>query len=190
MSSTATLTPDRSSTGVGAGVLVVLGGLPGSGKTTLLRRLSAAGPRGMTGVDSEQVADRMRSLGIGVPYPLLRPWVHLVHRWRVLRVLAGPAPVIVLTDPWTGARWQAVVLRAAARAGRSVRLVLLDVPPRWLSAVSSSADGGSPPAACAGTPSGGGSCSPRSRTDRTAATCSSWTGRVPTGWAWPPCSAR
>ncbi|RZU31855.1 AAA family ATPase [Blastococcus saxobsidens] len=60
--------------------------------------------------------------------PLLRPWVQMVHRWQVLRVVAGPAPVVLLTDPWTGAGWRAAVLRAAARAGRSVRVVLLDVP--------------------------------------------------------------
>jgi hypothetical protein len=45
---------------------------------------------------------------------------------RVLRVVAGPAPVVVLPDPWTRPWWRAAVLRTARRAGRSVRLVLLD----------------------------------------------------------------
>ena len=40
------------------GVLVVVGGLPGSGKTTLLRRLLAERPRGVVGLDSEDVAAR------------------------------------------------------------------------------------------------------------------------------------
>jgi predicted kinase len=113
----------------GPGVLVVLAGLPGSGKTTLLRRLSAGAPHGVTGLDSEQVADRLRSAGVGVPYRLLRPWVHLAHRWRVLRQVGGAAPVVVLTDPWTSSAWRAAVLGAARRAGRTVRVVLIDVSP-------------------------------------------------------------
>lgn len=112
----------------GPGVLVVLAGLPGSGKTTLLRRLTEGRPRGVTGVDSEQVADRLRAAGVGVPYRVLRPWVHLAHRVRVLRQVGGVAPVVVLTDPWTSAAWRSAVLGAARRAGRSVRVVLLDVP--------------------------------------------------------------
>ncbi|WP_346618556.1 AAA family ATPase [Blastococcus montanus] len=110
-------------------VLVVVAGLPGSGKTTLLRRLSAERVPGMTGVDSEQVAARVRAAGVRAPYRLLRPAVHLWHRWRVLRAVAGSTPVVVLTDPWTGPRWRAAVLRAARRASRSVRVVLLEVSP-------------------------------------------------------------
>ncbi|MCZ2860503.1 AAA family ATPase [Blastococcus sp. VKM Ac-2987] len=109
-------------------VLVVLAGLPGSGKTTLLRRLSAGNP-GLAGVDSEQVAERLRGAGLRLPYRLLRPAVHLAHRRRVLRRIAGEAPVVVLTDPWTSRTWRATVLRTARRAGRPVRLVLLDVTP-------------------------------------------------------------
>ena len=111
------------------GVLVVLAGLPGSGKTTLLRRLTGDRPGGVTGVDSEQVADRLRAAGVGVPYRVLRPWVHLAHRVRVLRQVGGAAPVVVLTDPWTSPRWRTAVLGAARDAGRTVRVVLLDVPP-------------------------------------------------------------
>lgn len=110
-------------------VLVVIGGLPGSGKTTLLRRLLAAGTPGVVGYDSEDVAERFRRAGIRVPYRLLRPWVHLQHRWRVLRGIASAARVVVLTDPWTRAGWRAVVLRAATRSGRRVRLVVVDASP-------------------------------------------------------------
>jgi predicted ATPase len=105
---------------------VVIGGLPGSGKTTLLRRLLDREVPGVIALDSEQVTARLRSAGVTGPYPALRPWVHLWHRWRVLRGIAGNAPVVVLTDPWTGAGWRAVVLRAARRAGRAVRVVLID----------------------------------------------------------------
>ncbi|MGY1620871.1 AAA family ATPase [Geodermatophilus sp. SYSU D00965] len=108
-------------------VLVVVAGLPGSGKTTLLRRLLGPGVPGVAAYDSEQVAARLRN-PLRLPYRLLRPWVHLRHRVRVLRGVGGPAPVVVLTDPWTSRTWRAAVLWAAGRAGRSVRLVLLDVP--------------------------------------------------------------
>ena len=108
------------------GVLVVVGGLPGSGKTTLLRRLMAERVPGVVGLDSEDVAARVQAAGARVPYRLVRPLVHTWHRVRVLRVVAGPAPVVVLTDPWTRPWWRAVVRRAARRAGRSVRLVLVD----------------------------------------------------------------
>ena len=121
-----------SSSGAGVPVLVVIGGLPGSGKTTLLRRLFAGdGARtgaAVTGLDSEDVTRQLRAAGVGIPYPLLRPAVHAGHRWRVLRAVAGDAPVVLLSDPWTSAPWRHAVLCAARRAGRSVRLVLLDVP--------------------------------------------------------------
>ena len=121
-------------------VLVVIGGLPGSGKTTLLRRLLAEQVPGVTGLDSEFVAEEFRRAGPGLPYRLLRPWVHVVHRWRVLRTVRGGGPVVVLTDPWTGDRWRAAVLRAAAAAGRRVRVVHLDAGPE-LAAAGQSARG-------------------------------------------------
>ncbi len=111
------------------GVLVVIGGLPGSGKTTLMRRLLPSGPPGTTGLDSEQVTARLLAAGVRLPYRLLRPFVHGWHRWRVLRTVRGAAPVVVLTDPWTSARWRRTVLRAARRAGRTVLPVLLDSTP-------------------------------------------------------------
>ncbi|TFV66967.1 UNVERIFIED_ORG: Zeta toxin [Bacillus sp. AZ43] len=113
----------------GDAVLVVIGGLPGSGKTTLLRRLLAERAAGVAGLDSEQVAERLRRAGIGLPYRYLRPWVHLLHRVRVLGRIGGRTPVVVLTDPWTDPRWRRAVLGAAARAGRRVRLVWIDASP-------------------------------------------------------------
>jgi predicted kinase len=112
----------------GGAVLVVIGGLPGSGKTTLLRRILAEGGPAVTGLDSELVAARLGRAGLLLPYRAVRPWVHCWHRLSVLRRIRAGGPVVVLTDPWTGARWRAAVLRAARGAGRSVRLVLIDVP--------------------------------------------------------------
>ena len=115
--------------GLDGPALVGIGGLPGSGKTTLLRRLLAEGVAGVGGLDSEFVAEEFRRAGIGLPYRFLRPMVHVVHRWRVLRAVRGGGPVVVLTDPWTSDRWRSTVLRAAAVTGRRVRLVLLDAGP-------------------------------------------------------------
>ncbi len=108
--------------------LVVVGGLPGGGKTTMVRRLLGDGVAGVTSLDSEQVAARWRT-GSRVPYRLMRPLVHTQHRLRVLRAVAGPAPVVVIADPWTSRWWRPVVLGTARAAGRAVRLVLLDVSP-------------------------------------------------------------
>jgi hypothetical protein len=52
--------------------------------------------------------------------------VHAWHRVRVLRVVSGPRRSSSSPDPWTRPWWRSAVLRAARRAGRSVRLVLLD----------------------------------------------------------------
>ncbi|RBY81235.1 Zeta toxin [Blastococcus sp. TF02-09] len=125
---------------LGGPVLVVIGGLPGSGKTTLLRRLLAEQVPGVTGLDSEFVAEDFRRAGVALTYRFLRPVVHVVHRWRVLRAVRGGSPVVVLTDPWTGERWRAAVLRAAARAGRRVLVVHLDTGPE-LAAAGQSARG-------------------------------------------------
>jgi predicted kinase len=125
---TATLVEEPLSADERGRVLLVIGGLPGSGKTTLLRRLLAQDLPGVRGLDSEQVTERLRAAGIRLPYRVLRPWVHAWHRWRVLRGIGGATPVVVLTDPWTSARWRATVLRAAGRGDRAVRLVLVDAP--------------------------------------------------------------
>lgn len=120
-------TPVPAAPPTGAGrTLVVVGGLPGSGKTTLVRRLLGAGVDGVVAVDSEDVAARWRT-GARVPYRFVRPLVHAAHRIRVLAAVAGPAPTVVLTDPWTSRWWRPVVSRTAAVAGRGVRTVLLDV---------------------------------------------------------------
>jgi predicted kinase len=109
-------------------LLVVIGGLPGSGKTSLLRRWLSTEPAAIVGLDSEDVAARLVTVGVRLPYRWIRPLVHLVHRARVLRTVRGDAPLVVLTDPWTAPWWRTVVARAARSAGRAVRLVALDAP--------------------------------------------------------------
>jgi ABC-type cobalamin/Fe3+-siderophores transport system ATPase subunit len=106
-------------------LLVLIGGLPGAGKTTLLRRLLAERPPGVVGLDAEQVTDAWRAAGVRLPYRLLRPWVHLVHRRRVVRAVRGPTPVVVVTDPLTSGRRRAALVAAAAAEGRQVRVLLV-----------------------------------------------------------------
>ncbi len=120
--------PGPAPAGDAARALVVVGGLPGGGKTTMVRRLLGDGVPGVASLDSEQVAARWRT-GSRVPYRLMRPLVHTQHRLRVLRALTGPAPVVVLADPWTSRWWRPVVVGTARAAGRAVRLVLIDVSP-------------------------------------------------------------
>ncbi len=120
--------PGPAPAGDAARALVVVGGLPGGGKTTMVRRLLGDGVPGVASLDSEQVAARWRT-GSRVPYRLVRPLVHTQHRLRVLRALTGPAPVVVLADPWTSRWWRPVVVGTARAAGRAVRLVLIDVSP-------------------------------------------------------------
>ena len=113
----------------GRRALVLIGGLPGAGKTRLLARLLAAAPPGTRGLDSEQVAAALATAGLRLPYRLLRPVVHAVHRVRVRAVLRGGSPAVVLTDPLTSPRRRASLLRSARRAAREVRLVLVDAAP-------------------------------------------------------------
>jgi hypothetical protein len=120
--------PGPAPAGDAARALVVVGGLPGGGKTTMVRRLLGDGVPGVASLDSEQVAARWRT-GSRVPYRLMRPLVHTQHRLRVLRALTGPAPVVVLADPWTSRWWRPVVVGTARAAERAVRLVLIDVSP-------------------------------------------------------------
>ena len=109
------------------GAAVIVGGIPGAGKTTFLAR--TVRPGDATVLDSADVRRRLRArLGRRVPYALYRPVVHAVHLLRVWRALAGPAPVVV-NDCATRAPLRRLLRRRAARAGRPVCLVLLDVDP-------------------------------------------------------------
>jgi hypothetical protein len=104
-----------------AGAVVVVAGLPGAGKSTLLRRIAPG--------SGAQVHDpeRLRPPA-PLPYALLRPLVHGRHRHRVRRALTGPGALLVHEPAFRpgGRRW---LLRAAARAGRPVHLLVVEASP-------------------------------------------------------------
>ncbi|MGV9882328.1 AAA family ATPase [Streptomyces sp. NPDC003006] len=105
------------------GDLVVVSGLPGGGKSTLMRQ-AVTGPR----IDSQDTRDRWaRRMPRLLPYAVYRPLVRLAHYAGLRRVLRSGAGVVVHdcgTQPWVR-RWLA---REAARRGRTLHLLLLDVP--------------------------------------------------------------
>ncbi|MFD6343518.1 AAA family ATPase [Streptomyces roseolus] len=107
-----------------AGDLVVVSGLPGSGKSTLLRRAAAG-----LGIDSQDTRERWEArMPSFLPYALYRPLVRIAHYAGLHRALRSGAGVVVHdcgTQSWVRG-WLA---RAAARRGRALHLVLLDVDP-------------------------------------------------------------
>ncbi|WP_371502247.1 AAA family ATPase [Kitasatospora sp. NBC_00374] len=104
--------------------LLVVSGLPGSGKSTLLRRCARARV-----IDSQHVREQYQArLPARLPYALYRPLVRLSHYLRLRRALRAGGPLLVHdcgTLPWVRG-WLA---RTAARQGRALHLVLLDVSP-------------------------------------------------------------
>jgi hypothetical protein len=117
--------------------VLLLAGIPGAGKTTLLRRLYTLtgcehGPvwtdDGTLVLDSEHARNRWAAWLGQVPYRYWRPIVHLTHYVRLFAALRQPDP-IVLHECGTR-RWVfRTLVRRAARHGREVHVVLLDVPP-------------------------------------------------------------
>jgi predicted kinase len=106
---------------------VVVGGIPGAGKTTFLARTVRPGDALV--LDSAQVRRGLRAgLGRRAPYALYRPLVHAIHLLRVWRALGAGGPVVV-HDCATRGPLRRLMLRRAARAGRPVCLLLLDVDP-------------------------------------------------------------
>ncbi|MFI5647838.1 AAA family ATPase [Kitasatospora sp. NPDC051705] len=107
-----------------AGDLLVVSGLPGSGKSTLMRRCAR-----VPLVDSQLVREEYAArLPAGLPYALYRPLVRIAHYRRLRRAVLAGGPLVVHdcgTQPWVRG-W---LVRAAARQGRRVHLLLLDVGP-------------------------------------------------------------
>ncbi|MFC6594319.1 AAA family ATPase [Kitasatospora paranensis] len=106
-----------------ADAVVVVSGLPGSGKSTLLGRWSdrarVVDPR-VTHLDCEAVMPGW------LPYAAYRPWARLRHLARLRAAVRAGGPLLVHdcgSRPWLR-RWLA---RGAARRGRTLHLVLLDV---------------------------------------------------------------
>ncbi|MFG2847199.1 AAA family ATPase [Kitasatospora sp. NPDC048296] len=107
-----------------AGDLLVVTGLPGSGKSTLMRR-SIRAPL----VDSQQIREEYAARLPGcLPYALYRPLARLAHYRRLRRAVLGGGPLAV-HDCGTLPFVRAWLTRAAARQGRRVHLLLLDVDP-------------------------------------------------------------
>ncbi|MGW1374589.1 AAA family ATPase [Streptomyces sp. NPDC002446] len=115
-----------------AGDLVVVSGLPGSGKSTLMRRVvPPLDSRGAAvhRIDSQDVRERWeRGRLRRLPYGLYRPLVRAAHYLALGRALRSGDSVVVHdcgTLAWVR-RW---IARSAARGGRGLHLVLLDVAP-------------------------------------------------------------
>ncbi|WP_369376188.1 AAA family ATPase [Streptomyces sp. cg36] len=105
------------------GDVVVVSGLPGSGKTTLLRQAAPG-----LGIDSQDTRRAWEARLPGVPYALYRPVARIAHFLRMHRALrAGEGLVVHDCGTHSWVRWS--LARRAARGGRALHLVLLDVSP-------------------------------------------------------------
>lgn len=106
--------------------LLLVAGMPGAGKTTLLGGLDA-GPD-VALLDSDRTRAGLDPvLAAGVPYRLVRPLVHLLHRAHVgWAALAGPRCVVVHL-PATSAGLRRVVRGLARITARAPHLLWLDV---------------------------------------------------------------
>ncbi|MER6634259.1 AAA family ATPase [Streptomyces microflavus] len=107
-----------------AGDIVVVSGLPGGGKSTLIRQAVSG-----RAVDSQNTRDRWAAaLPRLLPYALYRPLVRAAHYRGLWADLRSGESVVVHdcgTQTWVR-RWLA---RHAARRGRTLHLLLLDVDP-------------------------------------------------------------
>ncbi|WP_380283060.1 AAA family ATPase [Kitasatospora purpeofusca] len=109
-----------------ADAVVMVSGLPGSGKSTLLRRWSARAPRAAT-VDPRAVHEACAAvMPERLPYPVYRPWARLEHLRLLRRSVRRGGPLLV-HDCGSRAWMRRWLAREAARQGRDLHLVLLDV---------------------------------------------------------------
>ncbi|MGW2250629.1 AAA family ATPase [Kitasatospora sp. NPDC001660] len=109
-----------------AGAVVVVSGLPGAGKSTLLRRWSADG---VATVDPRAVHEACEAVMPGwLPYAVYRPWARLRHAGLLRTAVRRGGPLLV-HDCGSRAWMRRWLAREAARRGRELHLVLLDVGP-------------------------------------------------------------
>jgi energy-coupling factor transporter ATP-binding protein EcfA2 len=117
--------------------VVLLAGIPGAGKTTLLRRLYGLTGReqgpvhtddGAVVLDSEHARNRWATWLRPIPYRFWRPLVHLTHYRRLWAAVRQGTEPIVLHECGTRGWLFHSLVRHAARHGREVHVVLLDVP--------------------------------------------------------------
>lgn len=116
---------------------VVFAGIPGAGKSTALRKLFGSdpeaeraprGPDGSVVLDSIQARNSWRRRLAWLPYPLWRPVVHMVYFSRIRVALRDHAGPVVIHDCGTIGLTRRILTRWAARHGRELHMVLLDVP--------------------------------------------------------------
>ncbi len=118
--------------------VVLIAGIPGAGKTTLLRSVYALTGRetgpvwtecGAVVLDSEYARNRWAGWLGPVPYRYWRPLVHLAHYRRLRSALAGCERRSIVVHECGTCQWAVRALaRYAARHGRELHAVLLDVP--------------------------------------------------------------
>ncbi|GAA4551777.1 AAA family ATPase [Pseudonocardia xishanensis] len=106
--------------------LLLVAGVPGAGKSTLLRRLPPGD--GVRVLDSEVQRAVLGRVFPGMPYPRLRPWVHLLHRLAVVAAACGAAPTVVVHLPATGRGLRSAVVVLARLTGRTPHLLWIEAP--------------------------------------------------------------
>jgi predicted kinase len=110
------------------GPLVVVAGIPGAGKATALHEfVDSCPPGGPLVVDSDSVHRRIRARLPGVPYPVQRPLVHVVHWVRVVILAVTEPRPLLIHETATRALSRALLLRIARLARRPARMVWIDV---------------------------------------------------------------
>nr|WP_308290391.1 AAA family ATPase [Streptomyces meridianus] len=109
--------------------VVIVSGLPGSGKSTLIKRaVDGAGSAGpVHRLDSQDARERWARKLSRLPYGLYRPLVRTAHYTALWRALRSGGSVVVHdcgSLSWVRRR----LARLTRRSGRSLHLLLLDVP--------------------------------------------------------------
>ncbi|MEU1420729.1 AAA family ATPase [Kitasatospora sp. NPDC005751] len=108
------------------GAVVVVSGLPGSGKSTLLRRWSDRSGAAAT-VDPRAVHEACAAvMPAALPYAVYRPWARIEH-FRLLRASVRRGGPLLVHDCGSRAWMRRWLSGVAARQGRELHLVLLDV---------------------------------------------------------------